>query len=520
MPFPVAAKAAFYTRISGLFLCLLLAPLAAAPAAAQDPARVVGQVTVDGVPLPNVWIRGLPGGVVTDDFGRFRADVALGWDGTLTPWLPGYTFEPAALALQDVFVTTAADFTADERPPGYAALRMVEAGDPLPSNPSPEDLVWVGPGLYDDQLDPRPGVTYLGAGADAVTVRSAGTPARMGNSDDYIHIEGFTLESTAGSAVQGFSSNRPVRLRHLRMVTEDDGLDLANGNDSEPFDFLAEGLSMDDGRNGVLLSGPDGSGDITLRHLVFRGLTDGIEGSMDDLDLTLEHYDARGIVSNGVDLDVATLTARNALVQAGADGFGLFDATVADISQVTLLGASTALLSGSGTEAALYDSILSGNAEGIDGSGIVALDHIVYEDGWTFSGPSYTFGDGLLRADPRFVDPMAGDYTLLSDSPARGAGRDGQDLGAYGGPLGDRWTPAPLTPRPALRRIILGGAAPHQAPGSLFTLRPYGIVVGGWVGPIDGLTAWTSSDPSVVVSLGGGAFEAVGVGDATVTADA
>ena len=47
--------------------------------------------------------------------------------------------------------------------------------------------------------------------------------------------------------------------------------------------------------------------------------------------------------------------------------------------------------------------------------------------------------DVYIVADPLLVDPQNGDFRLRSDSPARGAGVDGQDLGAL--PYGAPWIP-------------------------------------------------------------------------------
>ncbi|MEM1179892.1 MAG: kelch repeat-containing protein [Acidobacteriota bacterium] len=502
------------------WLILLLGFSLAGPAQAQSPVRLIGHITIEGAPLSNVWVRGLPGGVITDEFGRFIAEVPLGWDGSLTPWLPGYSFEPESLALQDVLVNTPVDFIALERPLGYASLQLVAEGETLPVFAWPGDLVWVGPGLYEGQLEPREGVTYLGAGPDLVTIRSGGDALRMGNGDDQIFVEGFGFEGTAGDAARTFSNNRPVRLRNLRLLATDAGLNIGGANDPDTFDMLIEGLRVEGGRDAVIFRSPEVEGEITMRRLTLRNVTDGLDGSQPDLRLSLELLDARNISGDTTDLALEFFNVRNFLIEGARDGLGILGDTVADVGQATLIGSATAFFSGNGTDATLHDSILFNNIEGIDGSGGVALDHIVYQGGWLFGGPTYDEGDAILQADPLFTDPAAGDYTLLPDSPARGFGSSGQDVGAYGGPLGDQWQAPALTPRPALRRITLLGSRPQQTPGASFSFQPYGLFAGGWVGPIPGLTVWSSSNPSVVGSLGAGQFQALTEGEAILTASA
>ncbi|MBN2505696.1 MAG: lamin tail domain-containing protein [Verrucomicrobia bacterium] len=56
-------------------------------------------------------------------------------------------------------------------------------------------------------------------------------------------------------------------------------------------------------------------------------------------------------------------------------------------------------------------------------------------------------GTGNSRLDPRFVNPT-GDFQLRSDSPARGTGPNGLDMGAYV-PAGPTLTGEPLSPTPA-----------------------------------------------------------------------
>jgi len=46
------------------------------------------------VGVPGVTLQGLPGAPVSDETGRYRARVAPGWSGTVTPTRQGYRFEP------------------------------------------------------------------------------------------------------------------------------------------------------------------------------------------------------------------------------------------------------------------------------------------------------------------------------------------------------------------------------------------------------------------------------------------
>ncbi len=57
--------------------------------------------TADGVGIPQVTLSGLPGNPTTDENGHYRAMVAAGWSGTVTPYKPGHAFRPGSRSYAD-----------------------------------------------------------------------------------------------------------------------------------------------------------------------------------------------------------------------------------------------------------------------------------------------------------------------------------------------------------------------------------------------------------------------------------
>ncbi|MFC1636855.1 hypothetical protein ACFL5Z_18680, partial [Planctomycetota bacterium] len=55
-----------------------------------------------GVATEGVIMKGLPGLPITDKDGKYRATVAFGWSGTVTPTKAGYTFDPPSLSYSHV----------------------------------------------------------------------------------------------------------------------------------------------------------------------------------------------------------------------------------------------------------------------------------------------------------------------------------------------------------------------------------------------------------------------------------
>ena len=63
---------------------------------------ISGQVTMGGSPLGGVLMGGLPGDPITNENGEYFGTVPSGWSGTVTPTLPGFTFNPTNVPYTNV----------------------------------------------------------------------------------------------------------------------------------------------------------------------------------------------------------------------------------------------------------------------------------------------------------------------------------------------------------------------------------------------------------------------------------
>ena len=81
--------------------------------ASTDVVQITGTITAGGNPLPNVIMSGLTESPVTNASGVYVGAEAVGWSGTVTPTLAGYTFSPANRVYTDLISNqTAQDYTA------------------------------------------------------------------------------------------------------------------------------------------------------------------------------------------------------------------------------------------------------------------------------------------------------------------------------------------------------------------------------------------------------------------------
>ena len=79
----------------------------------QTQVQISGTVLVSGSPLAGVVMSGLPEGTVTDVNGAYSATVDVGFSGTATPLLAGYTFDPLSRTYTNLTMNqTAQDYVA------------------------------------------------------------------------------------------------------------------------------------------------------------------------------------------------------------------------------------------------------------------------------------------------------------------------------------------------------------------------------------------------------------------------
>jgi hypothetical protein len=115
---------------------------------------------------------------------------------------------------------------------------------------------------------------------------------------------------------------------------------------------------------------------------------------------------------------------------------------VVEVSHNTIVDNTCGVVVRSDDPISLHSNIIVGNSQGVwckdvgwgHGTGFV----IEYNDVWdnvanyVENCGDQTGLDGNISEDPLFCNPLAGDYTLASNSPCIGAGMGGTDIGAFG----------------------------------------------------------------------------------------
>lgn len=497
--------------------------------ATRQTVTLSGRVTSGGAGLAGVWLNGLPGSVVTAADGTYAAAVPYGWSGTAIPGAGGYVFNPASRTYTNLVNDfPGLDFTASQAPPGSGRLWIVATSAELnyaATLSRSGDMILVKPGTYlgadPGGLDPGT-VLVAEAGPDQTILEV--TEFRINMND--VVIDGFTFRNTIDYEPVHVAGSTNVRLRNCRFIASagNYGVRVTNAQN-----VLIEG-SVFSGEGGVLLRSGTSSGTLTLRNNHFIGHTVGFSGgSNPSLQVILENNLFRNNTRDAVDVNgLGSLLTRNNLFTGN---FSALD--VASIAGSVQLTHDTFVQNGtaydiSGTISVLiYNSILQGNNRGIDGGSYatISVHHLMHwqNTSWLYGSANYILDESTIwETDPRFVNYAAGDYRLASNSPARGIGQGGVDLGAYGGALGGAWKTPPGTPQPApaLLGIVITGQD-RINPGETLALTAKAEFANGYSSPYTTFTSvaqWSSSDPSVLALQTAGRFLAVRPGTAVVTA--
>ena len=325
---------------------------------------------------------------------------------------------------------------------------------------APPTLIRVGPGAYTDgPYDLPAGVSLQGNGAGTsasatvlslpagaqtyVTARqgstvadlrvqmvagngATGVDARNGSVLDNLVVFAAGSQSSSGIKAQGAQ----VRDATVNMTHSPTG----TGVLSEGGNLLVSQSTWNGGGAGYLLRAPTDNATDTVRQVTVNG--DGVAVSVERgvLDIDNSVLDLGGTGTTGLqarphgDNVQATVHASNLTIVRGAAGAR---GVVADAS-------------GAGTRTAsvtLSNSIVWGPTTSLvrdPGAGASAATLAVNNSDYQTKGPGVPDGSAnLVAADPRFIDPAAGDYHLRADSPvvdkgvASAGGLDRDNLGRY-----------------------------------------------------------------------------------------
>jgi hypothetical protein len=201
----------------------------------------------------------------------------------------------------------------------------------------------------------------------------------------------------------------------------------------------------------------------TIRHCTFRH---GVRGNVDAIDIgndgantsagvkieSCMMYDFpfdKGIsIGEGSTNTVVT----NCFIYRCNWGIGVKDSSTAAFFNNTVVNCDVGFRlynkiagTGSGIVTNSFNNILWENTNAsiavLDGGSIVVGYSDLYETNWP--------GAGNINADPLFVNPAGRDYRLATNSPARSAGRNGEDMGARF-PVGSVMAPS----HPSVQKIL------------------------------------------------------------------
>ncbi|MBF0232208.1 MAG: right-handed parallel beta-helix repeat-containing protein [Desulfamplus sp.] len=493
---------------------------------------ITGKVTKNGTGLSGVYLNGLPGGIITDANGNYSASIESGWSGVVTPWRQGYLFTPQNLPYINITEPKGnQDYTAVLGDPCsnyiYIVKTASELNNALHQLVNRPGLVIVKPGTYQNvDFDLPSNSTVISESGAEQTIIQISNEIDLDNVASNIVIDGFSFVGSTYHILNVVGDNN-IQIRNCIFDPPKYGIHVSSSTN-----VVIEGclfLNNNGSDAGVFLYTGNSGGSITLRNNTFRQNVKGVLGGADyGLQLVFENNLFEGCTSYGVQVDeIGSLIVKNNIFRNNNIALN-----VDYVSGSVLYTQNTVVGNNVGADfehsATVTNNIFSGNSRGLvsDGSStLVSLTYHMENDVSPFystSGGNYSDLDHHTiwqNTDPLFVDAANGDYHLASNSPAKGIGSGGYDLGAYGGTIGNSWITAPGTPAapPAITQIDIEGQA-NISPGETLNLYSVGHFENSYCGNIDNVALWGSNNPTVLESQGGSIFHALEKGEATVTA--
>jgi hypothetical protein len=495
--------------------------------AMKDNYTVSGQVLFNNVGLEGVWINGLPG-TMTDANGNFSAKIEHGSSISIIPSKTGYSFTPEKIVLSDINSNQQnKSFTGVQKTGASTKIYIVSNSDELNSASRSlwdNEIIIVKPGTYENVnlRNFRNNTSMISENGPKDTKIILGNYNNISfvNQCSNVTIDGFTLEniSSSRSPLIDISGDQKIQIKNCIMKANSEyGIEI-----NEAGDILIEGCVFTNATDAavILYCRSDKYGAFQFKNNYIADNRRGIYGCGGDAQFYFENNTFENISSEAIDIDSAkSVSISNNIFANNGTAFSLSDITDESlIFQNTFINNDDGMGASNNDHITVFNNIFYG--KNWTDYGTYSIHHLLsYNSSW-YSYGSFTidWNTTWRNTDPLFININTGDYHLQSNSPAKGKGENGYDLGAYGGEKGNSWITAPgipATPPQIFDIEITGNYSVEE--GKTINLNAKGFFSGGYYCYIKNIANWSSSDNTVLKSNGNGQFVAEKPGVATVT---
>lgn len=485
--------------------------------AMKDSYTISGRVLSNNVGLEGVWITGLPG-TMTDANGNFSAKVEHGSSINTIPSKTAYSFTPENKLLSDITSNQQNIlFTGIKKTGASTRIHIVSNSQELnsASNSLWEDqIIIVKPGEYENiSLDDFTDNTQMiSEGGPENTVIRLSRYISFENRANNVIIDGFTFEDNYMYIV----GDSNIQIKNCIFRSSGSGVRIESSQN-----IFFEGCVFWDSKGGISLRG-DLSGSFSLKNNYFYNNSSyGINGNCGTAIFIAENNKFEKNNGDAIRIDsAASISISNNIFINNRKAIQLQDIIgTSNIFQNTLVENIEGIGAPNDVYINVYNNIFYGQNRTDYGN--YTIHHLLtYNATWYYGDAIFTNDwDSIWdNTDPLFKNINSGDYRLQSNSPAKGKGENGYDLGAYGGEKGNSWIIPPGIPAdpPQISDIEITGSYSVEQEKTIY-LNAKGIFSGGYYCDIKNIANWSSSDSSVLKSNGNGQFVAENPGVATVT---